>query len=102
MGNLFEWDPAKAASNLRKHGISFDIATRVFFDPFALTTRNSDERGESRWLTLGTVGSTTVVVVVHAARIQVEGGRTVDVIRIISARSADRKERRRYEQENYC
>jgi len=102
MGNLFEWDPAKAASNVRKHGISFEVATRVFSDPYAITLQDVTERDESRWLTVGMVSGLAIVVVVHAGREIVEDGRSVEVIRIISARSADRKERRRYEQKNDC
>ena len=41
----FEWDPAKAASNLRKHGVSFELALRVFADPFALMARDRIEGG---------------------------------------------------------
>ena len=52
----FEWDPAKAASNLRKHRVSFDTAIRAFADPFALTEQNRIEGGERRWQTLGVVG----------------------------------------------
>jgi uncharacterized DUF497 family protein len=44
----FEWDPAKAAINLHKHAISFDIAVRVFADPFALTEQVGVENGEQR------------------------------------------------------
>ena len=55
MAMRFEWDPAKAAVNLRKHGISFDVAVRVFADPFALTEQVRIEGGELRWQTLGVV-----------------------------------------------
>jgi uncharacterized DUF497 family protein len=51
----FEWDPAKAVSNLRKHGVSFEIAIRVFADPFALSEPDRIEGGEQRWQTLGLV-----------------------------------------------
>jgi uncharacterized DUF497 family protein len=53
MSTRFEWDLAKAAINLRKHAISFDIALRVFADPFALTEQVGIEGGEQRWQTLG-------------------------------------------------
>ncbi|CAN5361524.1 hypothetical protein BH10PSE6_BH10PSE6_14590 [soil metagenome] len=52
----FEWDEAKNRSNQRKHGVSFEIATRVFADPFALTEQDRIEGGEMRWQTIGTVG----------------------------------------------
>jgi uncharacterized DUF497 family protein len=95
----FEWDPAKAAINLRKHAISFDIAVRVFADPFALTEQVRIEGGEQRWQTLGIVEGHLLVLVAHTIRADEEDGQPIEVIRIISARAADRKERRRYEQE---
>jgi uncharacterized DUF497 family protein len=98
----FEWDPAKAVANRRKHGFSFDIALRVFADPFALTDRTLIEGGEYRWQTLGTVEGHVILLVVHTTREYIDeaADTTVEVIRIISARLADRKERQRYEQEN--
>jgi uncharacterized DUF497 family protein len=96
----FEWDSAKAASNLRKHAISFDIAMRVFADPFALTEMVGVEGGELRWQTLGTVEGYLLLLVAHTTRDEVEDSLPIEVIRIISARVADRKERRRYEQES--
>jgi len=48
----FEWDPDKAASNLRKHRVSFELAMRVFSDPFALSEQDRIEDGERRWQTL--------------------------------------------------
>jgi uncharacterized DUF497 family protein len=49
MATRFEWDRAKAAINLRKHAVSFDIAVRVFADPFALTVLDEYVGGERRW-----------------------------------------------------
>jgi uncharacterized DUF497 family protein len=92
-------DPAKAAINLRKHAISFDIALRVFADPFALTEQVRIEDGEQRWQTLGIVEGYLLLVVAHTVRDDEEDGQPIEIIRIISARAADRKERRRYEQE---
>lgn len=92
----FEWDPAKAAANLRKHGVSFEIATRVFLDPFALAEQDRIEGGEQRWRTLGLVEGWLLVLVAHTVR----EDNDVEVIRIISARRAEPRERRRYEQEN--
>jgi uncharacterized DUF497 family protein len=85
--------------NLRKHAISFDIAVRVFADPFALTEQVRIEGGEQRWQTLGIVEGHLLVLVAHTIRDDEEDGQPIEVIRIISARAADRKERRRYEQE---
>jgi uncharacterized DUF497 family protein len=99
MSTRFEWNPAKAAINLRKHAISFDIALRVFADPFALTEQVRIEDGEQRWQTLGIVEGYLLLVVAHTVRDDEEDGQPIEIIRIISARAADRKERRRYEQE---
>jgi uncharacterized protein len=99
MAVRFEWDPAKAAINLRKHAISFDIAVRVFADPFALTQQIRIEDGEQRWQTLGIVEGHLLLLVAHTIRDDDEDGELIEVIRIISARAADRKERRRYEQD---
>ena len=93
MNTRFEWDPAKAAGNLRKHRVSFEIAMRVFADPFALTERDRIEGAEERWRTLGTVDGLVILLVAHTLR---EEG-DVEVIRIISARRAEPKERKRYE-----
>ena len=99
MATRFEWDPLKAASNLRKHRVSFEIAIRAFADPFALTTQDRIEGGEHRWQTLGAVEGHVLLLVAHTVRDNDEDGQPVEIIRIISARAADRKERRRYEQE---
>jgi hypothetical protein len=92
----FEWDPAKAASNLRKHGVSFQTAVRVFTDPYALVEQDLIENGEERWQTIGVVEGVVMLMVAHT--VDEEGD--IEVIRIISARRANRKERRRYEEEN--
>jgi uncharacterized protein len=97
MAMRFEWDPAKAAVNLRKHGISFDVAVRVFADPFALTEQVRIEGGELRWQTLGVVEEYLLPLVAHTIRDEYKDDQTIEVIRVISARAADRKERRRYE-----
>lgn len=91
----FEWDPEKARRNRRKHGISFEDAMHVFEDPYALF---EPDRGhsteEERWLAVGLVGGVAVVLVAHAAQQQGPD----EIIRLISARRATRKERNRYEQ----
>ncbi len=96
----FERDPSKAAGNVRKHGVSFEIAMRVFADPFALMAQDRIEGGELRWPTLGMVDDYVLLLVAHTIFEVDEGGEPVEIICIISARTADRKERRRYEQEN--
>jgi len=98
-GIRFEWDPAKAALNLQRHGVSFEIAIRAFGDPFALTDSDRIESGEQRWQTLGLVEGYLLLLVAHTVREEAEEGEPVEVVRIISARRADRKERRRYEEE---
>ena len=100
MKTRFQWDPAKAASNLRKHGVSFEAAVRAFADPFALTEQDRVEDGEQRWQTLGVVEGYFLILVAHVSWDEDEDGLPIEIIRIISARSADRKERRRYAQEN--
>jgi uncharacterized DUF497 family protein len=91
----FEWDPAKAWNNQRKHGISFAIAQHVFGDPAALSEQDRIEGGELRWQTLGLVDDVLLLLVAHT--VQYDGDD--EVIRIISARRANRKERKRYEKE---
>jgi uncharacterized protein len=92
----FEWDPIKAASNLRKHGVSFPTAARVFADPCALVDQDRIENGEERWQAIGVVDGIVMLLVAHTVREQDK----VEVICIISARLANRRERRRYEEEN--
>ena len=99
MATRFEWDPVKAAANRRKHGVSFEIAMRAFADPFALTEQDHIEGGEARRRTLGMVEGRVLLLVAHTFRDEDEDGDAIEVIRIISARAADRRERRRYEQE---
>ncbi|WP_284731907.1 BrnT family toxin [Mesorhizobium sp. dw_380] len=91
----FEWDAEKAMSKLRKHGVSFETAARVFFDPFALTIQDRVEEGEYRWQTIGAVDGGLVLLIAHADR--EEDG--MEVIRIISARGATPQEKRRYGQD---
>ncbi|WP_200553233.1 BrnT family toxin [Kosakonia sp. LAM2021] len=89
----FEWDATKATSNLRKHGIRFEDAVFVFVDPQHLSIQDRFENGEYRWQTIGLVHGVIVILVAHTIRF--ESGH--EVVRIISARKADRKERSRYE-----
>jgi len=76
--------------------VSFPTAARVFSDPYALVEQDRIENGEERWQTIGVVDGIVMLLVAHTVREQDD----VEVIRIISARRADRKERRRYEKEN--
>lgn len=95
MAPTFEWDSEKARLNLAKHGISFDLAKRVWDDPSALILFDRVEDGEDRWHAIGVVGAAAVLLVVHTYRGSDER------IRIIGARKATRQERRLYEKEAF-
>jgi hypothetical protein len=87
----FDWHPAKAAANLRKHGVSFDEAETVFSDDHALLLDDPDHSDEEdRFLLLGLSAALRVLLVVHCYR--AEGS----VIRIVSARKATPTERAQY------
>ena len=87
---VYEWDPAKAAANLRKHDVSFSEAASVFLDSFALTFPDPDPSDEDdREITIGVSSRQRTLFVSHLER--------DDRIRIISARRATRKERLQYE-----
>lgn len=83
-----EFDPVKAAANLRKHRVSFAHAEQALRDDNAVTIEDPDSEGERRWVTLGMDALGRVLVVVHTAR----GERT----RLISARKASRGETEQY------
>ena len=86
----FEWDPKKAASNLAKHGVSFDEARTVFGDPLATTVRDREHSAnEERLLTTGLSAQHRTLVVWHTEQ--------DDTVRIIGAREAVPRERRTYE-----
>lgn len=86
----FEWDKKKAAGNLRKHGISFEEASTVFYDPLSATFADPDHSiGESRLITVGLSARHRLIVVSY-----VERGKH---LRIISARPATVHERKRHE-----
>ena len=90
----FEWDEAKAKANERKHGVRFDDAILVFADPFAITEQDRIEGGELRWQTIGLAGGVVLLLVAHTVRDEGED----EIIRIISARKAARKECKRYDE----
>ena len=86
----FEWDSAKAESNLKVHGVSFDEAATVFYDPLAATFNDPDHsRGEHRMITIGYSTRGRLLVVCHTERPR--------SLRLISARLAERRERKRHE-----
>ena len=88
----FSWDERKAASNLKKHGVSFDEAATVFADRLALAIEDALE--PERTLLLGMSNRQRLLLVVHVELDE-------STIRIISARRATSHERRRYEEESH-
>jgi uncharacterized DUF497 family protein len=85
----FEWDSRKAAANLRKHKISFETACEVFFDPFLHVVDAGAVEGEPREAVIGMNVSWRMLYVVYVEQ--------KNVIRIISARLAEKSERELYE-----
>ncbi len=93
MAYLFEWDPSKAEANLRKHGVSFVEAATAFGDPLSLLWPDPEHsQGEQRYLVMGLSDAHRLVVVSFADR--------EPMTRLISARLATKRERRRYEEED--
>ena len=92
----FEWDDAKAESNLAKHGVDFMEAMSVLRDPL-LMTRFDDEHDEDeeRWVSLGRASSGKLLLVVHTFK---STGPNSGLVRLISARQPTRREREQYEQ----
>ncbi|MBA2467976.1 MAG: BrnT family toxin [Chloroflexia bacterium] len=88
----FEWDERKNASNFRKHGVSFEVASEVFGDPLVSSRQDRHVNGEERWTAIGWARRQIVFV---AFTLDESGGE--EVVKIISARGADRQERRDYE-----
>jgi len=88
-----EWDADKAARNLKKHGVSFEDAELVFYDPGRVETYDGrEDYGEDRWATIGLAYS-AVLYVVYTVRHE-------DTIRLISARKANADERKKYREAN--
>jgi uncharacterized protein len=93
----FQWDPAKARTNARKHDVTFEQAATVFLDALALTVYDEENsHDEERWFTLGLDSKGVLVAVAHTY--DITGPLNVRV-RIISARKATNRERRCYENE---
>lgn len=92
----FEWDLAKAKINERKHRVKFEDAIKVFRDPYAVLREDFTDNGEARWQTIGIASGVTVLLVVHIAKTRDED--QAEVIRIISARAATRKEQAIYDE----
>lgn len=84
-----EFDKKKAASNLKKYGVSFDEAATALLDPMALVREDDDTQDEVRFVLLGMSNADHLLTVCYALRIE--------IIRLISARMATKNERRQYE-----
>ena len=87
---MYEWDDAKNAINIAKHGVSFQLARRIFDGPVLTARDERQEYGEVREISIGMLDAIAVLTVVHTDR---QGK-----VRIISARPASSRERRRYEE----
>lgn len=88
-----EWDADKAALNLQKHGVSFEDAELVFYDPGRIETYDDrDDYGEDRWVTIGAAYS-AVLYVVYTIRQE-------ETVRLISARKANASEQKQYREAN--
>ena len=85
-----EYDPAKAASNVKKHGVSFEEAATALLDSMALAMEDPYAEGERRWVLIGMSDSARLLTVVYALRDK--------RIRLISARSSTKRETRTYAQ----
>ena len=86
----FEWDPEKARQNFKKHGVYFDEATTVFYDPLSATFADPDHsEGEQRLITIGVSAQGRLLVVAHTDR--------KDAVRIINAKPATAHERKKHE-----
>jgi uncharacterized DUF497 family protein len=86
----FEWDPRKAEANLHRHGIRFAEAVTVWEDAFALIREDPDAVGEQRFVKLGLSDQATLLVVVYTYR-------EPDIIRMLSAWRANKRQREVYE-----
>jgi uncharacterized protein len=93
----FNWDPAKAASNAQKHGVTFEAAMTLFHDPLARSVVDPDAgSGEERWITLGETIGGQLLVVVHTWS-DIDPNRAA--VRIISARRPTVTEARQYRED---
>jgi uncharacterized protein len=91
MAVRFEWDSRKAAAKLRTHGVSFAEAVTALEDDFALTREDGADGEEQRFVTLGPSDAGNLLVVVYVYR-------EPDIIRVISAWKADRRQKEHYEE----
>lgn len=85
----YEWDEKKNQTNIKKHGIGFETASKIFDGPVLTWLDVRKDYGESRWISIGRVGGQLIVAVAYTDR--------NNNIRLISARVASKNERRRFE-----
>ena len=91
----FDWDEAKAYANVRKHGVSFEVASFIFYDPRLLTVADIDHsETEERWFSIGMAGNGVLLSVVY---LWADTDSAAIKIRLISARKARQAERLQYE-----
>lgn len=91
----FEWDPAKARTNRAKHEVSFERASEIFQDPLLLSMPDDEHsEAEERWVSIGQAANGQLLVVIHTYE---EIDAASAAVRIISARTAEKPERRDYE-----
>jgi uncharacterized DUF497 family protein len=90
----FVWDETKNRANKAKHGVGFELAQLVFDDPLHLGVPDRHEHGEERWQTIGLVGPVLLLLVIHTY-VEQNGE---EIIRLVSARKATRRERALYEE----
>lgn len=90
----FEWDPAKAQENVRKHRVAFERAATIFLDPEALSEFDEESVAEDRWITLGLDRTGVLLAVCHTFREETEASAR---IRLISARKPTKNEAKQYE-----
>jgi uncharacterized DUF497 family protein len=92
----FEWDPAKAASNAKKHKVTFELAKSVFYDDFAVQFFDEEHSsGEDRFLLLGMSSDARLLLVCHCEMEE------ANVVRIVSARKATQSEAQYYRGERH-
>ena len=89
-GVRIDWDPSKAAANVREHGVSFAESATVLNDDYALTREDPDTVGEQRFVTLGMSATGTLLVVIYTHR-------EPDIYRLISSWKANKPQRKLYE-----
>jgi uncharacterized DUF497 family protein len=90
----FEWDTEKEKTNIQKHGVSFEQASHIFTDPFALNKYDNDHSNtEDRWILLGQSLNKVILVVVHTFK----DDNGIEFVRIISARKATNRENQAYQ-----